>query len=127
MLLSIGLQHLAILLEHCQMNCSCVNIPHHCLHKLTEHHLLYDAVHKTGVPYYLGTRIPVRSGLYINVWRDLLDFPDTLLLYHLEFGWSHDYTGSAPPTHTLKNLAVAAKTDFHIPTWERFLFRYLVL
>ena len=67
------------------------------------------------MPNCLQAHIPLSSGLNIPTWRSLLaDFPDTLLVDHLEFGWSLDYTAKVIPNHTCKNHSVTADLDFHI-------------
>eukprot|EP00058_Branchiostoma_floridae_P002595 XP_002588083.1 hypothetical protein BRAFLDRAFT_83084 [Branchiostoma floridae] len=49
---------------------------------------LYTAVAQTGVPNYIGARIPVNTSLNIPVWRDLLaNYSNTSLPDFLEFGW----------------------------------------
>ena len=45
----------------------------------------------------------------------LAEYPDTLLVDHLEFGWSFDYTKEdIIPTPTFKNHSIAVEVDFHI-------------
>eukprot|EP00058_Branchiostoma_floridae_P006103 XP_002591591.1 hypothetical protein BRAFLDRAFT_108433 [Branchiostoma floridae] len=49
---------------------------------------LYTAVAQTGVPNYIGARIPVKTSLNIPVWRALLaNYSNTSLPDFLEFGW----------------------------------------
>ncbi|XP_066278616.1 uncharacterized protein [Branchiostoma lanceolatum] len=49
---------------------------------------LYSAVAETGVPNYIGARLPVKSSLNIPAWRLLLaNYPDSSLPDFLEFGW----------------------------------------
>ena len=59
---------------------------------------LYTTVISTGLPNYLGARLPVPSGLNIPRWRHLLaNYHDTLLCDYLEFGWPVGYTAPYPP------------------------------
>ncbi|XP_035665155.1 uncharacterized protein LOC118408444 isoform X2 [Branchiostoma floridae] len=49
---------------------------------------LYTAVAQTGVPNYIGARIPVKTSLNIPVWRALLaNYSNTSIPDFLEFGW----------------------------------------
>ena len=78
----------------------------------------YDIVRATALPNYLEVHIPVPPGLIIPAWRNLLtDFPDMILVDHLEFGWSLDYTAMRTPVPMLDNHTPAADSDIHIHTF----------
>jgi hypothetical protein len=61
-------------------------------------------IYESGVPNFMGCRIPVHSHLNIPLWRSLLhDYHDYQLVECLEFGFPLGYTRSELPASILKN------------------------
>ena len=58
---------------------------------------LHDLVKKSGVPNYMGVRIPVKSQLNVNVWKqELAQYWDQQLLQLVEFGFPLDFNRNCP-------------------------------
>ncbi|KAI8498831.1 hypothetical protein Bbelb_232840 [Branchiostoma belcheri] len=80
---------------------------------------LFRAVAQTGVPNYLGARLPVQSSLNIATWRSLLvNCPFPSLPDLLQFGWpinlqpdSYAFPDNVPITNHRSALAYAADVD----------------
>ena len=65
---------------------------------------IYQQVRATALPNYLKARIPIKSGLNIEVWRRLLrGYHDKKVVDFLEFGWPVDFTALLPPTTATEN------------------------
>ena len=81
---------------------------------------IYDAVRLTGLPNYIGARVPVPSGLNIPAWREKLHgYHDSLLVEYLEFGWPADYTADFPPTPAQGNHKEDPAFHRHIQEYVR--------
>ncbi|KAI8514086.1 hypothetical protein Bbelb_084100 [Branchiostoma belcheri] len=80
---------------------------------------LFHAVAQTGVPNYLGARLPVQSSLNVATWRSLLvNYPFPSLPDLLQFGWpinlqpdSYAFPDNVPITNHRSALAYAADVD----------------
>ncbi len=65
---------------------------------------VHRVVVKSGLPNYIGCKIPVFSSLKISKWRIRLNnFPDKQLVDFLEFGWPIGYNSQYWPLTTFKN------------------------
>ena len=52
----------------------------------------------TGLPNFVGARVPVQSDLLVSRWRELLvDYSDYKVCEFLEFGFPLDYSASSLP------------------------------
>ena len=65
---------------------------------------IYESVRLTGLPNYMGARIPLNSGLKIDNWKLLLHGNENKhLIDLLEFGWPVNYTSKKLPSPTFSN------------------------
>lgn len=78
--------------------------------------LIYDIVRSSGVPNYLGARIPLPHKLCIPAWRAYLAtyLADPLLCDYLAYGWPINYTSPVNPTPTNANHASALAYPQHV-------------
>ena len=59
---------------------------------------IYTVIRETAIPNYLLARLHVPSSLNIDSWCSMLqDYPDLLLIDHLEFRWPLDYAIESMP------------------------------
>ena len=64
----------------------------------------HQAVAATGLPNFAGIRIPIISGLKIQVWRDLLHgYHDNVICDFLQFGWPLGFEGATLPVFDIRN------------------------
>ena len=80
---------------------------------------IYDIVRSTGIPNYLGARIPLPHALNVPVWRQYLaNFTqDRLLCDFLDFGWPANYTAAAIPTSASTNHGSALAFPQHVSSY----------
>jgi hypothetical protein len=65
---------------------------------------VHRIVTKSGVPNFMGCRIPVYSNFNIPRWRyRLMGYPDTQLIDFLEYGWPIGYNSMNWPVASFKN------------------------
>jgi hypothetical protein len=65
---------------------------------------LHNAVYLSGIPNFLGCRLPVPSRLHISSWRRLLEnYHDKVICDFLEFGWPIGYIGDSFPVTDKRN------------------------
>ena len=58
---------------------------------------LHHLVRQSGVPNYMGVRIPVKSQLNVNVWKqELAQYWDQQVLHLIEFGFPLDFNRNCP-------------------------------
>ena len=76
---------------------------------------LHDIIYDSGLPNFLGKRIPVPSTMNIGLWHELLkDYEDFEVVDFLKFGWPLGYTSQSFPESTLKNHQSAIHYSSHI-------------
>ena len=65
-------------------------------------------VKSTGIPNFLGARIPIKSQLHVDEWENMLSgYWDKQLIHLIRFGFPIDFNRSSPLTHEDKNHSSA--------------------
>ena len=78
---------------------------------ISAHKLIRDS----GLPNFLGCRIPVRSQLNVKAWRfHLADYWDQQLVDLIEYGFPLDFDRSSQLGHTLDNHTSALQFSDHV-------------
>lgn len=76
---------------------------------------LHNIVAHSGLPNYLGCRIPISTNLKVPNWRTLLaDYPDTQLVEFLEFGWPVGHDRVSWPVSDFTNHKGAKEHPTHM-------------
>ena len=79
---------------------------------------IYNKVFKTSNYNYKIARIPIPSGLHMNMWRSFLDeYQDKEILEFLEYGWPSNFTHSSSLQSTFKNHSSAREFSSHIDAY----------
>ena len=76
---------------------------------------IYDAVHSSGLPNFLGARIPLQHNLHIAAWRRYLSiYNDPELPEYLEYGFPLGYTLGHTPVSSPMNHSSALCYPSHV-------------
>ena len=76
---------------------------------------IYDAVHSSGLPNFLGARIPLQHNLHVAAWRRYLPtYNDPELPEYLEYGFPLGYTLGHTPVSSPMNHSSALCYPSHV-------------